>query len=183
MSGRTDCLTGNNKDKSTTCLSFRTFIALFSLCSVSVAMEGGRIKKRHHVLAGFLCSFMIHSLFFNHLNVCLLVSQPSKAKKKEIKSWNLWYIHIRMLIDLMKENGFILKKARSRRYPAQTITDADYADDIALLANTPVQAESLLHSLEKAAGSWQHRPTCQCGQNKLHTLQSKLNKRHLHLNR
>ena len=40
---------------------------------------------------------------------------------------------------------------RSRRYPAKTITDADYADDIALLANTPNQAETLLHSLERAA--------------------------------
>ena len=54
------------------------------------------------------------------------------------------------LIDLMKENGFTLKKARSRQYPKQTITDVDYADDIALLANTPTQAESLLNSLEKA---------------------------------
>ena len=34
-------------------------------------------------------------------------------------------------IYLMKENRFTLKKARSRRYPAQIITDADYADDIA----------------------------------------------------
>ena len=40
---------------------------------------------------------------------------------------------------------------RSRRYPAKTITDADYADDIAILANTPDQAETLLHSLERAA--------------------------------
>ena len=30
--------------------------------------------------------------------------------------------------------------------------DTDNADDIALLANTPTQAESLLHSLEQAAG-------------------------------
>ena len=30
--------------------------------------------------------------------------------------------------------------------------DADYTDDIALLANTPAQAETLLHSLEIAAG-------------------------------
>ena len=30
--------------------------------------------------------------------------------------------------------------------------DVDYADDIALLANTPAQAETLLHSLEQAAG-------------------------------
>ena len=29
--------------------------------------------------------------------------------------------------------------------------NADYADDIALLANTPTQAETLLHNLERAA--------------------------------
>ena len=51
----------------------------------------------------------------------------------------------------MKENGFKLTKERSRRYPAKTITDADYADDIALLANPPAQGETLLHSLERAA--------------------------------
>ena len=33
---------------------------------------------------------------------------------------------------------------RSWRYPAKTIIDADYADDIALLANTPTQAKTLL---------------------------------------
>ena len=54
-------------------------------------------------------------------------------------------------IDKIRENGFELKKKRSWRYPAKTITDADYADDIALLANTPNQAETLLHSLERAA--------------------------------
>ena len=36
-------------------------------------------------------------------------------------------------------------------YPAKTFTDADYADDIGILANTPNQAETLLHSLERAA--------------------------------
>ena len=51
----------------------------------------------------------------------------------------------------MKDNGFKQVKERSRRYPAQTITDADYADNLALLANTPAQAETLLHSLERAA--------------------------------
>ena len=40
---------------------------------------------------------------------------------------------------------------RSRMYPAKTIIDADYADDITLLANAPAQAETLLHSLEGAA--------------------------------
>ena len=51
----------------------------------------------------------------------------------------------------MKENGFKLAKERSRRYPTQTITDTDYTDDIALLANSPVLVESLLRSLERAA--------------------------------
>ena len=55
--------------------------------------------------------------------------------------------------DLIKENGFTLKKARSRWYPTEIITDADYVEDLVLLANTLAQAESLLYSLEKAAGS------------------------------
>ena len=59
---------------------------------------------------------------------------------------------LRTSIDIMKDNGFKLAKKRSRRYSAQTITEADNADDIALLANTPVQAETLLHGLERAAG-------------------------------
>ena len=58
---------------------------------------------------------------------------------------------LRTSINLMKENGFTLEKARSRRYPAQTIMDTDYANDIALLANTPAQTEFLLHSRERAA--------------------------------
>ena len=58
---------------------------------------------------------------------------------------------LRTSIDKIKENGFELTKKRSRRYPATTITDADYADDIAILANTPDQAETLLHSSERAA--------------------------------
>ena len=56
-----------------------------------------------------------------------------------------------MSIDLTKENGFRLKKARIKHHPTEIITDADYADDLLLLANTPSQAKSLLHSLEQAA--------------------------------
>ena len=44
----------------------------------------------------------------------------------------------------------MLTKKRSWRHPAKTITDADYADDIAILANTPDQDETLMHSLERA---------------------------------
>ena len=58
---------------------------------------------------------------------------------------------LRTSIDKIKENGFELTKKRSRRYPAKTITDADYADDWAILANTPNQTKTLLHSLERAA--------------------------------
>ena len=58
---------------------------------------------------------------------------------------------LRKSIDKIKENGVELTKKRSRRYPAKTITDDDNADDIGILANTPTQAETLLHSLERAA--------------------------------
>ena len=72
-------------------------------------------------------------------------------RKKASSTICLDYVH-RTSIELMKENGFKLAKKRSRRYHAQTIRDAGYVDDIGLLANTPAQAESLLHSLEREAG-------------------------------
>ena len=50
---------------------------------------------------------------------------------------------LRTSIHKIRENG--------RRYPEKTITDANYADDIAILVNTPNQAETLLHSLERPA--------------------------------
>ena len=58
---------------------------------------------------------------------------------------------LRPSIDKIKENGFKLTKERCRRYLAKTITDADYADDIVLLANAPAQAKTLQHSLQQAA--------------------------------
>ena len=56
---------------------------------------------------------------------------------------------LRTSIDKIKENGFQLTKERSRSYPTKTITDTDYADDIAILANVP----TLLHSLERAVAA------------------------------
>ena len=58
---------------------------------------------------------------------------------------------LRTSIYKIRENSFELTKKRSRRHPAKTITEAEYADDIAFLANKPTQAETLLHSLERAA--------------------------------
>ena len=64
---------------------------------------------------------------------------------------------LRTSIDKMKDNGFKLTKERSRRYPKQTIMDADYTDDIVLLANISTQPKTLLHSQEcTAAGVGLH---------------------------
>ena len=77
--------------------------------------------------------------------------RETKSLLKAAYNYDIKYLLLRTSIDKIKENGFKLTKERSRRYPAKTITDADYADDIALLANAPAQAETLLHSLEGAA--------------------------------
>ena len=58
---------------------------------------------------------------------------------------------LRTPIDKIRENGSKLTKKRNRSFPAKTNTDADYADDIAILVNTPNQTEILQHSLEGAA--------------------------------
>ena len=52
---------------------------------------------------------------------------------------------LRMSIDLMKENGLILKKV-IRLYHTETVMDEDNADDLMLFANTPAQANCLVHS-------------------------------------
>ena len=51
-----------------------------------------------------------------------------------------------------KTKWLTLKKVRSQPYPAKTITEWDYADDLLLLTNTSAQAESILHSLEQDMG-------------------------------
>ena len=56
-----------------------------------------------------------------------------------------------MRMSVTPEDGFTLIKARSSRYPAVTICDTDYADDIALLSDTTAQAEKLLHQVQTAA--------------------------------
>ena len=56
-------------------------------------------------------------------------------------------------VDRYYKKCHYTRKARSRRYPAETIMDAENADNTALLANTPTQAESLLHSLAQVLGS------------------------------
>ena len=75
-----------------------------------------------------------------------VVIRPSKV----YNSASFLFFLLIIIKSKIKVNSFELTKKRSRRYPAKTITDADYADDIAILANTPNQAETLLYILEQA---------------------------------
>ena len=59
---------------------------------------------------------------------------------------------LRTSVDKISNFGLTLTKARGCRYPATTITDADYADDLALISDTIAEAEALLHIPERAAG-------------------------------
>ena len=140
-----------------------------TVCSKHVAL----FFSSRHILAFFFC-FSIFACYRSFL-ICVSSLIPTKVKVRspdgdteyfDIVAGVLQgdtlapYLFIicldyvlRTSIDKIKENGFELTKKRSRRYPATTITDADYADDIAILANTPDQAETLLHSLERAAAS------------------------------
>ena len=45
------------------------------------------------------------------------------------------------------------KTQEAEDIPQKKLTDADYANDLLLLANTPAQAEFLLHSLQQASGN------------------------------
>ena len=67
---------------------------------------------------------------------------------------------LRTSIDKMKDNGFKLTKERSRRYPEKTITDADYADDLSVLAKyTHPSRKPATYS---GTSSFRHRPPYQC---------------------
>ena len=50
-----------------------------------------------------------------------------------------------------ENDGFTITPARSRRYARERITDADFADDLALLSDTMEDAQRMLTSLEQVA--------------------------------
>ena len=58
---------------------------------------------------------------------------------------------LRISVDKCNEYGLTLELARSRRFHTKKITDADYADDLALLSDNLYNAQKLLHILEKSA--------------------------------
>ena len=47
--------------------------------------------------------------------------------------------------------GFTITPRAGRRYPAEVVTDLDFADDIALLSDTPAEAQELLQRVEEQA--------------------------------
>lgn len=58
---------------------------------------------------------------------------------------------MRISVDKIKNCGFLLEQRQSTRHPAKYLTDTDFADDIALISNSVLCAQSLLQSLESAA--------------------------------
>ena len=54
---------------------------------------------------------------------------------------------LRMSIDTISSKGYEIKPRRSTRHPAQYLTDTDFADDIALISESLVNAQSFLQSL------------------------------------
>ena len=56
-------------------------------------------------------------------------------------------------VDQSKNLGSTLKKQLSRRYPAEMLMDADFADDLAVLSDKIGNAEKILKILEAAAAS------------------------------
>ena len=61
------------------------------------------------------------------------------------------YILRQALQGREEELGFTLQPRRSRRHPAITITDLDFADDIALLSDEIEGAQNLLRRVEEEA--------------------------------
>ena len=74
---------------------------------------------------------------------------------------------LRASVDLIKENGFTLAKARSRRYTVQTITDADDADDNASGRYT---CPGQIPAAQSETGSKWHRAPCQLKENRVRVL-------------
>ena len=58
---------------------------------------------------------------------------------------------LRTLLDKHHHLGFTLSLRLSSWYPPEKLTDVDYADDLAVTADTITNATVLLHNLENAA--------------------------------
>ena len=61
------------------------------------------------------------------------------------------YMFIICLDCVLSTSGYLIKD-KKQTIPVETMTDAEYAGNLALLSNSPVQSESLLHSLGQVTG-------------------------------
>ena len=60
---------------------------------------------------------------------------------------------LRISLDSNNNHGLFLSSKQCSRRPAQYLTDLDFADDLALIAESMKNAEALLQSLEEAAAA------------------------------
>ena len=108
-----------------------------------------------YIYIDFFISLFVHGLLYAPLDLSIYLSiiyfNLFLSISLSIHLYTHTDTHTHTYTHTYRENGFELTKKRSRKYPAKTITDADYADYRARLANTPNQAETQLHSLEGAA--------------------------------
>ena len=58
-----------------------------------------------------------------------------------------------MSLDNNMDYCFTLRPSAGRRNPAKQVTDADYADNLAILSNTFPHVERLLHAPENHAAT------------------------------
>lgn len=58
---------------------------------------------------------------------------------------------MRTVLDKYENLGFTLNERISKRYPAHYLTDADFADDLALISDNIQEASALLVRVEDAA--------------------------------
>ena len=119
------------------CLLISLFLSSFLLTVFSICLSNLPIFLPF-LFCAFMPSFLLSCILsylppslsfplrFLHLRggwVCFMAYKPFVGYSMPTPIYI--YIYIRRTIHLMKENGFILEKARNRRYPSQTITDAD----------------------------------------------------------
>ena len=63
------------------------------------------------------------------------------------------YIMRQTYMGREEELGFTLERRRSRRTPPVTVTDLDFADDLAIITEEIDQAQEILNRLESEAGN------------------------------
>ena len=125
------------------------------------SIHKGNIKLIH--LACSLSKETVTAIMMLYWNEKVLVHLPDRDRLLRHCCWssttgyistvsiyNLLRLHSSN-VDRSNKRKWLYSKRKSKKQTIESITDADYADDIALLAKAPAQAESLLHSSEPAA--------------------------------